>query len=74
MNAGNKYLPEEINVIISRFKALIDIKSSKNPVHSGFDAPVKGTIYPKGTKFITDENGYLVPVLPDGGGDSGKSQ
>ncbi len=74
LNAANKYLPEEISVVISRFKALIDVKSSKNPVHSGFDAPVKGTIYPKGTKFIMDENGYLVPVLPDGGGDPGKSQ
>ncbi len=32
--------------------------------HSGFEAPTYGTVYPAGTKFKTNANGKLVPVLP----------
>lgn len=32
--------------------------------HSGFEAPVRGTQYPKGTTFKKDKDGFLIPILP----------
>lgn len=38
--------------------------NKKTTKGSGFDAPVRGTQYPKGTTFKKDKDGYLIPVLP----------
>ena len=33
--------------------------------HSGFEAPIYGTVYPKGTTFVKNPDGKLIPVLPN---------
>ena len=32
--------------------------------HSDFEAPVRGTQYPKGTTFKKDKDGFLIPIFP----------
>ena len=39
-------------------------KKGKTPKHSGFEAPVKGVVLPKGTTFKKGKNGVVTPVLP----------
>lgn len=39
-------------------------KKEKDSKRSGFDAPVYGTAFPKGTTFKRLPNGKLQPVLP----------
>ena len=45
-------------------KEVTKMANKKTPKGSGFDAPVRGTQYPKGTTFKKDKDGYLIPVLP----------
>lgn len=40
------------------------MKKNTTPKHSGFDAPVKGTALPKGTKFVKNPDGTIRPVEP----------
>lgn len=35
-----------------------------NTKRSGFDAPIYGTVLPKGTKFKKNPNGTITPIQP----------
>ena len=37
---------------------------NSKPKHSGFDAPVIGTQYPKGTVWKKNKDGTISPVVP----------
>ena len=38
--------------------------STKQPKHSGFEAPERFEVLPRGTKFKQNPDGTITPILP----------